>query len=89
MGVEGLDQGDFLGAPPLFDFFFTRYCGADAGVGLEPDELGDVVLLRETREDFCFVLGNAKRQVAGYAKVENAGLASHEVNVEGTVHGRK
>ena len=23
LGVEGLDQGDFLDAPPLFDFFFT------------------------------------------------------------------
>ena len=22
-GVEGFDQGDFLGTPPLFDFFFT------------------------------------------------------------------
>jgi hypothetical protein len=86
VGIERLDQGDFLGAAPLFDFFFTRYCRANVGVGLEPDEFGDVVLFCEAREDFCLVLANAVRQVAGYAKVEDAGLAGHEVDVEGTVH---
>ena len=71
-GVEGLYQGNFLGAAPLFDFFFARDCRADAGVGFEPDELGDVVLFCEAGKDFCFVLADADRQVAGYAEVEDA-----------------
>ena len=56
---------------------------------LEPDELGDVVLFCEAGKGFCFVLTDAERQVAGHAKVEDAGLAGHEVNVEGTLHGRE
>ena len=86
MGVEELDQGDFLGAPPLFDFLFTRYCGANASVGLEPDELGGVVLLREAGQFLFFVLADANGQVASHAEVKNAGFAGHEVDVGSAVH---
>ena len=53
---------------------------------LEPDEFGDVVFLREAGEDFCLVLADADREVAGDAEVEDAGLAGHEVDVEGALH---
>ena len=57
-------------------------------MGLEPHELGGVVLFCEAGEDFCFVLADADGQVAGYAEVEDAGLAGHEVDVGGAVHGQ-
>ena len=56
---------------------------------LEPDELADVVLFCEAGEYFLFVLADAESQVAGHTEVEDAGLAGHEVNVEGTLHGGK
>jgi hypothetical protein len=37
---------------------------------------------------FFFVLAGAVWQVAGNAKVEDAGLAGHEIDVEGALHGR-
>ena len=55
---------------------------------LEPDELSDVVLLREAGENSFFVLANAVRQIAGHAEVEDPGFAGHEVDVEGALHGR-
>ena len=58
-------------------------------MGLEPDELGDVVFFCEAGEDFLFVLAEAERQVVGHTEVEDARLACHEVNVEGTLHGRE
>src|SRR5260370_16962003 len=58
-------------------------------MGLEPDEVGDVVFFCEPGEDFCFVLADTERQVAGHAGVEDAGLAGHELDVEGAVHGRE
>ncbi|SRR6266849_8377216 len=85
-GVERLDQGDFLRSPPFLDFFFTRSGRADAGMWLEPNELGDVVFLYEAGKDFFFVLADAVWQVAGHAEVEDAGLAGHEVDVEGALH---
>src|SRR5207245_8670208 len=85
-GVEGFDQGDFLGSPPLFDFLFTRDSRTDAGVGFEPDELADVVPFCEAGEYFLLVLADAESQVAGHTEVEDAGLAGHEVNVEGALH---
>ena len=56
---------------------------------LEPDELGDGILLCETGKDFFFVLANPVQQVAGHAEVEDARVAGHEVDVEGTLHGRE
>ncbi len=56
-------------------------------MGLEPDEVGDVVLFCEAAEDSCFVLADTHREVAGHAEVEDAGLAGHEVDVEGALHG--
>jgi hypothetical protein len=41
-------------------------------VGLEPNEFGDVVLLGEAGKDFFFVLGDAVRQVAGHAQIEDS-----------------
>ena len=35
---------------------------------------------------FLLVLADAESQVAGHTEGENAGLAGHEVNVEGTLH---
>ncbi len=86
--IQRLDQCDFLRSPPLFDFLFTRHGRADARVWFEPDEAGDVVFLCETGKDFFFVLAGAVWQVAGNAKVEDAGLAGHEIDVEGALHGR-
>jgi len=85
--IQGLDQGDFLGSPPFLDFLFTRDSRTDAGVRFEPDELGDIVFLRESGKDFFFVLADAVRKIAGHAEVEDAGLAGHEVDVEGPFHG--
>ncbi len=84
--IQRLDQSDFLGSPPLFDFLFTRNCGADAGMWLEPNELGDVVFLCEAGKNFCCVLADPVRQVAGHAQVEDGGFAGHEVDVEGALH---
>jgi len=55
---------------------------------LEPDELGDVVLFCEAGKEFFFVLANAVRKIAGYAEVEDARFAGHEVDVEGALHSR-
>ncbi len=57
-------------------------------MGFEPDKLGDVVLLCEAGKDFFFVLADADWQVAGYAEVEDARFAGHEVDVAGALHGR-
>src|SRR5260370_40359629 len=84
--IERLDQSDFLGSPPLFDLLFTRNCGADAGMWLEPNELGDVVFLREAGKNFCFVLADTLSQVTGYAEIEDAGFARHEIDMEGAFH---
>jgi hypothetical protein len=56
-------------------------------VGLEPDEPSAVVFLGEAGDEFLLVLVDAFGQVAGDAEVEDAGLAGHEVGVEGALHG--
>ena len=55
-------------------------------MGFEPDELGDVVLLREAGDEFLLVLEDAFGEVGGYADVEDAGFAGHEVDVVGAFH---
>ena len=86
--VEGFDQGNFLGAAPLFYFLFMRDGRTDGRVRLEPYELGGVVLLREAGKDFFFVLADAVRQIAGHTEVQDSRFAGHEVDVEGALHGR-
>src|SRR5206468_12575227 len=78
----------FLGSAPFLDFLFTRDGRAGARMWLEPDELGDVVLFCEAGKEFFFVLANAVRKIAGYAEVEDARFAGHEVDVEGALHSR-
>jgi hypothetical protein len=56
-------------------------------VGLEPDEPGAVVFLGEAGDEFLLVLVDAFGQMACDAEVEDAGLAGHEVDVEGALHG--
>ena len=41
----------------------------------------------EAGDEFFFVLVDALDEVAGYADIENAGFAGHEVDVEGAFHG--
>lgn len=87
VGVEGFDQGDFLGAVPALDFFFAGNGGAGGGVRLEPDEFGAVVFFGETGDELLFVLAGAFGEVARNTQIENAGLAGHEVDVESAGHG--
>ena len=58
-------------------------------MGFEPDEVGNVVLFCEAGKDFFFVLADAVRKIAGYAEVEDARFAGHEINVEGALHERQ
>lgn len=87
MRVERLDQSDFLGAAPAFDFLFAANGGAGGRVRLEPDEFSAVVFSGEARDEFLFVLVGALRKVAGDGQIESAGPASHEIDMEGTRHG--
>jgi hypothetical protein len=57
--VQRFDQIDLFGATPKFDFFLAGECRTDAGLRFEPNELCDVVLLREAGDEFFFVLTNA------------------------------
>ena len=84
--VQGLDQCDFLGSPPLFDFLFTRNSRADAGMRLEPNKPVDVVFSREARKDFFFVVEDSPGEVAGHAEVEDARFAGHDIDVEDALH---
>ena len=69
--IQRLDQGDFLGSAPLFDFFFTGNCGADAGMWLEPNELGDVVFLCEARDFLLLMLPYSAQQIICHAGIQD------------------
>jgi hypothetical protein len=70
--VQRFDQGYLFGATPRFDFLFARDGRASNGVRLEPDEIGEVVLLCEAGDEFFFVLPYAFDQLAGHSDVEHA-----------------
>jgi hypothetical protein len=72
LSVVCVDERDFLGSPPRFDFFFARDGALGCAMHLEPDKLGDVVFLGEAVEFLFFVFLDAAQQVAGDADVEHA-----------------
>ena len=52
----------------------------------KPNEFGCVVFLGEAQDEFLFVLADALGEVAGYAEIEHARLAGHEIDVEAALH---
>jgi hypothetical protein len=58
-------------------------------MGFEPDEVGNVLLFCEAGKGFFFVLADAVRKIAGYAEVEDARFACHEIEMEGALHERE
>ena len=80
-GVLFFDQEDFFGAAPAFELFFAGDGVARVAEGFEIDELGGVIGLGEAGDLFLLVLHYAGVEVVGYADIENAGLAGHDVDV--------
>ena len=70
--IGPLDQVQLPFTPPLLDALLARDGGIHRAVLLEPDQLGDAVLLAETVDEMFAVLPDALNQVAGDTEVEGA-----------------
>ena len=79
-GVVALDQGDASSANPVFDFFLAVNGGADKLIHLEVHQPVDFVLLGEACDFPALVLRDPTAKVIGYARVDAARLAGHDVD---------
>jgi hypothetical protein len=76
------DQGYFLGAVPVLQFFFACDGIWDLGEVFVIDEAADVVFCGVGAEALFTVLADAEADVVGESYIETAGAAGEDVDVE-------
>jgi hypothetical protein len=84
--IRRLNQRDFLRAQPALDLLFPRDGAASSAMLFEPDELLNVVPLRESLNLPLLVLPNAADQIAGDTDVQHLGFAGENVHAKNLRH---
>ncbi len=88
--IAGLDEGDFFGAGPAFEFLLPVDGIADLNKAFEPDEARAVVARSEAGMFLLLVLEGAGAHVSGDTDVEGFAFAGHDVDEVGAAgHGAR
>lgn len=88
IGVQALDQRDFLGAEQALELFLAGDCLQYLGIGFEIHQAQNVILLGESGELPGFVFANSAMQIVCHADVERAIAVCEDVDAVGAAgHG--